>query len=101
VPVGLAVILLGRRFIPESTLQKANRLDLTGMLLSALAIVLIVFPLHEGHLHHCHCGASPCSPQDSSSSVSSCATAAQAGQRTLGTCPSSGVGSSPAAWPRS
>lgn len=52
VPVGLAVILLGRRFIPESTAAKADRLDLTGMLLSALAIVLIVFPLTEGHLHH-------------------------------------------------
>ncbi|MEV7197247.1 MFS transporter [Streptomyces sp. NPDC093510] len=52
VPVGLAVILLGRRFIPESTVKKADRLDLTGMLLSALAMVLIVFPLTEGHLHH-------------------------------------------------
>ncbi|MEU9237355.1 MFS transporter [Streptomyces subrutilus] len=51
VPVGLAVILLGRRFIPESTVKKADRLDLTGMLLSALAIVLIIFPLTEGHLH--------------------------------------------------
>ncbi|MFF4528349.1 MFS transporter [Streptomyces sp. NPDC001407] len=52
VPVGLAVLLLGRTFIPESTVQKADRLDLSGMLLSALAIVLIVFPLSEGHLHH-------------------------------------------------
>ncbi|MFE4873903.1 MFS transporter [Streptomyces sp. NPDC056682] len=52
VPVGLAVLLLGRKFIPESTVQKADRLDLTGMALSALAIVLIVFPLSEGHLHH-------------------------------------------------
>ncbi|MFD7017574.1 MFS transporter [Streptomyces sp. NPDC059928] len=52
VPVGLAVIILGRRFIPESTVQKADRLDLTGMLLSALAVVLIVFPLTEGHTHH-------------------------------------------------
>ncbi|MEV5983305.1 MFS transporter [Streptomyces sp. NPDC052114] len=52
VPVGLAVILLGRRFIPESTARKADRPDLTGMLLSATAIVLIVFPLTEGHLHH-------------------------------------------------
>ncbi|WP_411126272.1 MFS transporter [Streptomyces sp. x-19] len=51
-PVGLAVILLGRRFIPESTAQKADRLDLTGMLLSALAMVLITFPLTEGHSHH-------------------------------------------------
>ncbi|QEU94497.1 MFS transporter [Streptomyces kanamyceticus] len=52
VPVGLAVLLLGSRFIPESTVKKADRLDLTGMLLSAPAIVLIVFPLTEGHLHH-------------------------------------------------
>ncbi|MFE9574503.1 MFS transporter [Streptomyces sp. NPDC006692] len=52
VPVGLAVIILGRMFIPESTVQKADRLDLTGMLLSALAVVLIVFPLTEGQAHH-------------------------------------------------
>ncbi|MGW8378452.1 MFS transporter [Streptomyces sp. ODS28] len=52
VPVGLAVLVLGRKVIPESTARKADRLDLTGMALSALAIVLIVFPLSEGHLHH-------------------------------------------------
>ncbi|WP_031129745.1 MFS transporter [Streptomyces aureocirculatus] len=52
VPVGLAVILLGRKFIPESTARKADRPDLTGLALSALAIVLIIFPLTEGHLHH-------------------------------------------------
>ncbi|MGW2227139.1 MFS transporter [Streptomyces formicae] len=52
VPVGLAVLLLGRRFVPESTVRKADRLDLTGVLLSALAVVLILFPLTEGHLHH-------------------------------------------------
>ncbi|MFI7316780.1 MFS transporter [Streptomyces venezuelae] len=51
VPVGLAVLVLGRRFVPESTARKADRLDLTGMLLSALAIVLILFPLTEGHSH--------------------------------------------------
>lgn len=51
VPVGLAVLLLGHKFIPESTLRKADRLDLTGMLLSALAIVLILFPLTEGRTH--------------------------------------------------
>ncbi len=48
VPVGLAVIVLGRRFIVESTAAKAASLDLTGMLLSAIAVVLIVFPLTEG-----------------------------------------------------
>ncbi|MCY0944801.1 MFS transporter [Streptomyces antarcticus] len=52
VPIGLAVILLGRKFITESTARKAERLDVTGMLLSALAVVLIVFPLTEGHAHH-------------------------------------------------
>ncbi|WP_194836780.1 MFS transporter [Nocardia sp. XZ_19_369] len=52
VPVGLAVIILGRKFIIESTAAKADRLDLTGMLLSAMAMVLIVFPLTEGHTHH-------------------------------------------------
>ncbi|MFE9534120.1 MFS transporter [Streptomyces sp. NPDC006691] len=52
VPVGLAVIVLGRRVIPESTAERADRLDLTGMLLSAPAIVLVLFPLTEGHTHH-------------------------------------------------
>ncbi|MFB7781116.1 MFS transporter [Streptomyces vinaceus] len=52
VPVGLAVILLGRRFIPESTQEKASRPDLASMALSALAIVWIILPLTEGHLHH-------------------------------------------------
>ncbi|CAM5718831.1 MFS transporter OS=Streptomyces alboniger OX=132473 GN=CP975_00145 PE=4 SV=1 [Streptomyces alboniger] len=51
VPVGLAVLLLGRTFIPESTVRKADRLDLAGMLLSGLAIVLVLFPLTEGHAH--------------------------------------------------
>ncbi|WP_244376072.1 MFS transporter [Streptomyces ficellus] len=49
VPVGLAVLLLGRTFIPESTVRKADRLDVVGMLLSGLAIVLVLFPLTEGH----------------------------------------------------
>ncbi|WP_067528325.1 MFS transporter [Nocardia uniformis] len=51
VPVGLAVIILGRKFITESTAAEADRLDLTGVGLSAIAMVLIVFPLTEGHAH--------------------------------------------------
>lgn len=51
VPIGLAVIVLGRRFITESTATKADRLDLVGMLLSAAAMVLILFPLTEGQAH--------------------------------------------------
>ncbi|MFF8271668.1 MFS transporter [Streptomyces sp. NPDC016562] len=49
VPVGLAVLLLGRRFVPESTVRTADRLDVAGMLLSGLAVVLVLFPLTEGH----------------------------------------------------
>lgn len=49
VPVGLAVLILGRKFIIESAEAKADRLDLAGVLLSASAMVLIVFPLTEGH----------------------------------------------------
>ncbi|MFD2119093.1 MFS transporter [Streptomyces cirratus] len=52
VPVGLAVVLVGTRFIPESTARTADRLDLTSMLLSAPAVVLIILPLTEGHAHH-------------------------------------------------
>ncbi|QBS44533.1 MFS transporter [Nocardia sp. CS682] len=51
VPIGLAVIILGRKFIAESTEAAADRLDLLGVLLSAIAMVLIVFPLTEGHAH--------------------------------------------------
>ncbi|MEU1075939.1 MULTISPECIES: MFS transporter [unclassified Streptomyces] len=51
VPVGLAVLLFGRTFIPESTVRTAGRLDVAGMLLSGLAIVLVLFPLTEGHAH--------------------------------------------------
>ncbi|MEW2136492.1 MFS transporter [Streptomyces sp. NPDC005409] len=51
VPVGLAVLLLGRGFVPESTVRTADRLDVAGMLLSGLAVVLVLFPLTEGHAH--------------------------------------------------
>ncbi|MFI6866251.1 MFS transporter [Nocardia sp. NPDC050406] len=51
VPIGLAVIILGREFITESTAAKADRLDLVGVGLSATAMVLIVFPLTEGNAH--------------------------------------------------
>ncbi|MFI6044425.1 MFS transporter [Nocardia sp. NPDC051321] len=51
VPVGLVVLILGRKFVIESTAAKADRLDLAGMLLSATAMLLIVFPLTEGQAH--------------------------------------------------
>ncbi len=52
VPIGLAVLVLGRKFVTESTARQPERLDVTGMLLSASAVLLIVFPLTGGHTHH-------------------------------------------------
>ncbi|MFE9283695.1 MFS transporter [Nocardiopsis alba] len=50
-PVGLAVIVLGRRFITESIAERAERFDVAGMLLSALAVLLLVLPLTEGPVY--------------------------------------------------
>lgn len=47
-PVGIAIIVLGRMFITESTEEKPARPDILGMVLSAVAVVLIVFPLTQG-----------------------------------------------------
>ncbi|MEU2869175.1 MFS transporter [Streptomyces olivoreticuli] len=51
-PIGIAAIILGKIFITESRAEQAERLDVAGMLLSALAMVLIIFPLTEGHTHN-------------------------------------------------
>lgn len=51
VPVGIVVILLGRKFVAETTTTEAHRLDLVGVGLSATAMVLILFPLTEGRTH--------------------------------------------------
>ncbi|MEU7200560.1 MFS transporter [Streptomyces sp. NPDC045470] len=47
-PVGIAGIVLGRRFIAESRAPKALRLDLGGMVLVALALLMVLHPLTQG-----------------------------------------------------
>ncbi|NYV73035.1 MFS transporter [Streptomyces sp. UH6] len=51
VPLGLAVLLLGRRHLPESTEHGARRLDPLGVVLSALGLLLVVWPLTAGGGH--------------------------------------------------
>lgn len=50
-PICIAVLVFGRLFITESTSDNPDRLDVLGMVLSAVAVVLIVFPLTQGAEH--------------------------------------------------
>ncbi|MFZ3470933.1 MFS transporter [Streptomyces sp. 4.24] len=47
-PVGIAGLVLGRKFISESKAPKALRLDLVGVVLATLALVMLIFPLTHG-----------------------------------------------------
>ncbi|OKI09550.1 MFS transporter [Streptomyces sp. CB02923] len=47
-PVGVAGVLLGRRFISESRASRALRLDLVGMVLAALGLLMVLYPLTQG-----------------------------------------------------
>ncbi|MFD6078750.1 MFS transporter [Streptomyces hydrogenans] len=47
-PVGLAALLLGRKYITESKAPKALRLDLVGVLLVTAALLLLIYPLTRG-----------------------------------------------------
>lgn len=47
-PVGLAALIAGMRFLPESRPDKAPRLDIVGALLATAAAMLIIFPLVQG-----------------------------------------------------
>ncbi|MFD3542806.1 MFS transporter [Streptomyces sp. NPDC058662] len=47
-PVGIAGVILGRKFITESKAPQALRLDLVGMVLATLALVMLIFPLTHG-----------------------------------------------------
>lgn len=51
VPIGLATVLLGLRYLPESRDLAARRLDLTGMVLASLGLLLIAYPLTVGGAH--------------------------------------------------
>ncbi|MFF0288432.1 MFS transporter [Streptomyces sp. NPDC005262] len=47
-PVGIAGLLLGRKFITESKAPKALRLDLVGVALVTLALLMLLYPLTRG-----------------------------------------------------
>jgi MFS family permease len=48
VPIGLAALILSRRFIPESRADRASSLDLLGMALVTIGLTAVVLPLIEG-----------------------------------------------------
>ncbi|WP_019887123.1 DHA2 family efflux MFS transporter permease subunit [Streptomyces purpureus] len=47
-PVGIAGLILGRKFIIESRAPKALRLDLVGVVLITLALLMLIYPLTRG-----------------------------------------------------
>ncbi|MET9320158.1 MFS transporter [Streptomyces sp. NPDC003038] len=47
-PVGIAGVILGRKYITESKAPQALRLDLVGVVLATLALVMLIFPLTQG-----------------------------------------------------
>ncbi|GGK70038.1 putative actinorhodin transporter [Sphaerisporangium melleum] len=50
-PLGLAAVLCGLRFLPESRSPHPLKLDVAGVLLASLAGLLIIFPLVQGREH--------------------------------------------------
>ncbi|MER5612048.1 MFS transporter [Streptomyces sp. NPDC002215] len=47
-PVGIAGLILGRKFISESKAPKALRLDLVGVVLVTVAMLMLIYPLTRG-----------------------------------------------------
>ncbi|WP_244316248.1 MFS transporter [Streptomyces albidochromogenes] len=47
-PVGVAGLILGARFISESKAPKALRLDLVGVALATLGLLMLIYPLTRG-----------------------------------------------------
>ncbi|MFE0347709.1 MFS transporter [Streptomyces griseoluteus] len=47
-PVGIAAVLLGRRFISESRAPRALKLDLVGVALVTLGLLMLLYPLTRG-----------------------------------------------------
>ncbi|MFJ9849800.1 MFS transporter [Streptomyces sp. NPDC101150] len=47
-PVGIAGILLGGRFVTESRAPRALRLDLVGTALATLGLLMVLYPLTQG-----------------------------------------------------
>ncbi|TDC25352.1 MFS transporter [Streptomyces sp. 8K308] len=49
VPVGVATLVAAHFLLPESRSATANRLDVTGMVLVAIGLLLLLYPLAVGH----------------------------------------------------
>ncbi|MEV8324104.1 MFS transporter [Kitasatospora sp. NPDC056731] len=47
-PVGIAGLLLGRRFIDESKAERALKLDLVGVALASVGLLMLIYPLTHG-----------------------------------------------------
>ncbi|MET9670094.1 MFS transporter [Streptomyces sp. NPDC006475] len=47
-PVGIAGLILGRKYITESRAPKALRLDLIGVVLVTLGLLMLIYPLTRG-----------------------------------------------------
>ncbi|MER7107383.1 MFS transporter [Streptomyces sp. NPDC000229] len=47
-PVGIAGLILGRKFITESRAEKTMRLDLVGVALVTLGLLMLIYPLTRG-----------------------------------------------------
>ncbi|WP_329011885.1 MFS transporter [Streptomyces sp. NBC_01601] len=47
-PVGIAAVLLGRRYITESRAPRALKLDLVGVVLVTLGLLMLLYPLTRG-----------------------------------------------------
>ncbi|MHA5050226.1 MFS transporter [Streptomyces sp. SD15] len=47
-PVGIAALILGRRFISESKAPRALKLDLVGVALVTLGLLMLLYPLTRG-----------------------------------------------------
>jgi EmrB/QacA subfamily drug resistance transporter len=48
IPVGVAVLVLAPRFVPESRAERATKLDPLGLVLMTLTVTALVLPLIEG-----------------------------------------------------
>lgn len=51
-PVGIAALILGRRYITESKAPRALRLDLVGVALVTLGLLMLLYPLTRGRELH-------------------------------------------------
>ncbi|NEA29433.1 MFS transporter, partial [Actinomadura bangladeshensis] len=50
-PLGIAAVLAGLKFLPEGRAEHASRLDLPGAALAALGAGLLIYPLVQGREH--------------------------------------------------